>query len=154
MSPDEVARALVGAWSLVRYQVSVEDGQGGERVVFPLGERATGLLSYAEGGTVTALLSADTRASLGVDTLEEAHKASEAARAAAFDTYLAYGGTYRIEGDEVVHTLELSLQPDTVGTSQRRRFALDGRTLSLSYTSRSRSGRLRRHELVWARRSP
>lgn len=44
---------------------------------------------------------------------------------------LAYTGTYRIEGDEVVTNVEVSWYPHWAGTEQRRRFTLEGDTLTI-----------------------
>ena len=47
---------------------------------------------------------------------------SEEERAAAFSTYLSYCGTYEVEGDVVVHHIEMSLFPNWVGGEQKRQF--------------------------------
>lgn len=44
---------------------------------------------------------------------------------------LAYTGTYRIEGDEVITNVEVSWYPHWAGTEQRRRFTLEGDTLTI-----------------------
>ena len=44
---------------------------------------------------------------------------------------LAYTGTYRIEGDEVVTNVEVSWYPHWTGTEQRRKFTLEGDKLTI-----------------------
>ena len=41
-------------------------------------------------------------------------------------TALAYCGRYRVDGDCVVHTVEMSMYPNWVGTEQRRAYRFDG----------------------------
>ena len=47
---------------------------------------------------------------------------------------MSYAGRYRLEGDEIIHIVEMALTPDVVGLEQRRTIQLDGDTLTLSYT--------------------
>ena len=44
---------------------------------------------------------------------------------------LAYTGTYRIEGDEVVTNVEVAWYPHWAGTEQRRRFTVEGDELTI-----------------------
>lgn len=46
-------------------------------------------------------------------------------------TMLAYTGTYRVEGDEVVTNVEVSWYPLWAGTEQRRKFTLEGDKLTI-----------------------
>lgn len=121
-------------------------GGGTERE--PFGADARGLLMYGADGSMSAVLSRADRRPLGVERLETARHAPDAHRIAAFDSYLSYAGRWRVEGSEVVHTVELSLVPDTVGLEQRRAFALDGDTLRLTYTV-GRTPHI--YELTWTR---
>ena len=81
---------------------------------------------------------------------ETAHRASDDAKARAFDSYMSYTGRYHLEGDEVVHTVELALTPEAVGQAQRRRLRWEGATLALSYTVQGRQGP-RHYLLSWTR---
>jgi hypothetical protein len=56
---------------------------------------------------------------------------NDAERVAAFATYIAYWGTYEVDGDTVVHRLEGSLFPNWVGTELRRTFEIAGQVLVL-----------------------
>ena len=138
---------LIGTWSLTGFEITFEDDRP---PIQALGEGALGLLVYAADGHVMAVLSEPGRASLGVGGLETAHRATDAAKARAFDSYMSYAGRYRIEGDEIVHTVEMSLTPDVIGLEQRRQIRLDGDTLTLSYTIEGARGPHRRI-LSWTR---
>ncbi len=139
---------LLGAWHLVDCELIFSDGRP---AVQPYGPDGRGLIIYSPEGWMSATLSRADRAPLSVGSLEWAHRAHAAARAAAFDGYLAYAGRWRVEGDEVVHSVELSLVPDAVGAEQRRRVTFDGEELELSYSLTARSGVVRRYRLRWRR---
>jgi hypothetical protein len=83
--------------------------------------------------------------------LERAHHASAEAKAAAFDGYMSYAGRWYVEGDEVVHTVELALTPDAVGRAQRRTARLEAGGLCLTYDVTGRSGVVRNYRLDWVR---
>ena len=53
-------------------------------------------------------------------------------KVAAADTYLSYCGRYEIQGEKVVHHIEVSFFPNWLGVVQKRIFEFDGNTLSLS----------------------
>ena len=136
---------LVGAWSLAKWRIEYGDG----RVTHPFGADARGRLLYQAGGRMCATVSAATRPGLGH---ANARHASVARKAAAFDTYFHYAGTWRLEGDVVVHAVEFALNPDMIGTEQRRSATFDGPDrLTLSADERQDKKRMRRHVLTWER---
>lgn len=138
--------AIVGTWDLVAFTTTFSDGRP---VQHPYGERPVGRIVYTGDGHVSAVLSRADRA--GGTDLETAFRATEAEKAAWFDSYLSYAGRWRVEGDEVVHTLELALLPSMVGSEVRRRFVLDQERLVLCYTRTPRSGVTRTFTLTWER---
>jgi len=138
--------SLVGAWRLQRFVITFADGRA---PLYPFGEDATGQIIYSASGQMSAVLSRSQRAPLSATSLERAYAASAEAKAHAFDGYLSYAGTYRLEGDEVVHRVEMSMVPDTVGLEQRRRITWHGEILELSYEVTARSGITRRYTLRW-----
>lgn len=142
------AQDLVGTWGLVRFVLSFSDGRPD---VYPFGADAKGLIVYSAEGWMSAILSRADRGGFSATRLESASTAPLEEKAAAFDSYLSYAGTYRLEADEVIHDVHFALAPNTVGTQQRRRIAWDGRLLQLSYTLNARSGITRRYQLTWQR---
>lgn len=137
------ARRLVGAWRLVRWFITYEDG----RVTEPLGPGAEGLLVYTADGWMSAELMAAGRPRL---SRRNPRSASDDERAGAFDTYFAYCGRWRIEGDAVEHHVTLSHNPALVGTVQTRRIEMEAQDLTLS-AEESVTGGLRVHRLQWRR---
>ncbi len=106
---------LNGTWHLIGWQRIAGDGS----VSYPLGADATGLLIYAENGRMAVQISGVNRPQMaGSDPLGE----DEQARAGAYSTYLAYFGTYEVQGQSVVHHIEGSLFENWSGESQIRPF--------------------------------
>jgi hypothetical protein len=105
---------LVGTWRLVEWTFSVD----GQRQRKPFGGDPVGLLTYTADGHMSATLMRRDRPQPDTTTLSAA-PASERAQIAA--GYVAYAGPYRLEGDTVVHRVEVSLFPNWVGGEQARR---------------------------------
>ncbi|MCB9679279.1 MAG: lipocalin-like domain-containing protein [Alphaproteobacteria bacterium] len=131
---------LVGAWSLIDFRIAFDDGRP---PIEPYGAGATGWLLYAESGRMSAVISRAHREPLSVPRLEAAHRAPDAEKAAAFDGYLSYAGTWRLTGEEVVHDVTEALVPNIVGHAHRRRAALDDDVLTLSYRGGAKTYTLR-----------
>jgi hypothetical protein len=149
--PDELAKKFVGAWRLV----SVEGNPPGRRVVF---DRPTGLLLYDPSGrmSVQIVVRADRKPfapyakGLLSATLEE--------KAAAFDGYAAYFGTYTVDAKAgtVTHHLEDNLVPGRRGTENVRWFEFQGENrLALVPIEDGKGGVLPRRDatfkLLWER---
>ena len=139
---------LVGAWSLVDFRVEFDDGRP---AVHPFGEEAQGRLVYTAEGVVSAILARADRPALGRG-LETSALSSEELKARAFDGTLGYTGRWRLEGDQVIHQVEIAQLPDVEGQELRRRVRLVEGRLELSYERRTSSASLRRHRLLWERR--
>jgi len=144
LRPDQ----LHGSWLLERFVIRFADGRP---PVHPFGEDARGLLMYTPDGHMSAILSRAGRPLLDASRLETSAKAPAEEKAGAFDSYLSYGGRWSIDGDEVVHTVEYALTPNLVGRDNRRRAALDGDRVVLSYDVPARSGVTRHYSLTWRR---
>jgi hypothetical protein len=119
--PDELPKKFVGAWMLV----SVEGNPPGRPGVY---DRPSGLLMYDPSGrmSVQIVVRADrkpfapyTKGLLSA-TLEE--------KAAAFDSYAAYFGTYTVDAKAgtITHHLEDNLVPGRQGIDNVRWFQFQG----------------------------
>jgi hypothetical protein len=114
---------LVGTWALIATEWKSADG----RHLNPWGEGAIGVLTYDASGNMSAHVMRSDR---------PAHPAGapsgiDGAMAAAVAGYIAYFGTYEIEGGVVAHTVIGASLPAWVGTVNRRRFLVEGDTLML-----------------------
>ena len=116
--------------------------------MYPLGTDARGSLVYTAGGWMTAHVCAADRTALPT---QELRGGSDAARAAAFASYVAYCGPYEVVGDVVVHHVTMSLFPNWVGGVQRREFELTGDELVLRTPPLEVGGSLLVNELRWQR---
>lgn len=134
---------IVGTWRLVAWR-RLE----GNKITYPFGEDARGMLIYAEDGTMAVQMTAANRPSiqttdpLGGDVNQ---------RAAAYSTYLAYFGVWEAVGDKVIHQVEASLFPNWTATIQSRPFTYDGQELVLRTPPTSGANGTVVNEMVWVR---
>ncbi|HEX6349382.1 MAG TPA: lipocalin-like domain-containing protein [Candidatus Dormibacteraeota bacterium] len=142
MSPER--DPLVGTWRLVA--VSAHDAEG-KAIPEPNGPAPSGLLIYTAEGTIAVLISQGGRRRLSADRV--AAPAEE--RAEAFQTFFAYGGRYSVDGDRVIHHVEVSSVENWVGTELIRGLKLDGQRLTLRTPRLLVGGEARVTELVWER---
>jgi hypothetical protein len=139
------ASDLVGSWVLRSWVLTLEDGTVEE----PFGHEPQGLVVYTRDGRMITTIGHRERPALGKDL----SSGTDEARLAAIRTFIAYSGPFTIEGSDVVHDVEMSLEPAWLGTRQRRHVELadDGDTLFLSTDPLLVIGRRGRHRLRWER---
>ena len=136
--------SFVGAWSLVSYEARTAEGE----VSYPIGRDAIWYIMYTPDGHMSIAIMSANRANyasgdLRGGTVEE--------KLAAAETYLSYCGRYELNGDEVVHHVEVAFFPNRVATSQVRTFRISGDTLSLSTPPMLIEGKQQTGHLVWQR---
>jgi len=107
-----------GAWKLVSYEVEV---QSSGEIMLPMGKAPTGYVMFSPESRVWFVLTGDGR--------KPAKTAEE--KAALLDSLVAYSGTYRLEGDTWITSVEVAWNPAWVGTEQRRPFRLEGKLLKV-----------------------
>ena len=117
-----------------------------------MGPSPEGLLAYAPDGTMVTAFGQAGRDRDRFET-DDLTGGTDAERSAAFQSFIAYGGRYVIDGSTVIHTVEVSLFPNWVGTTQRRHWALDegGDRLTLVSPPITVGGQTRTQRLVWRR---
>lgn len=117
--------ALHGHWRLVSWTGVDADGNQ----VSHGGRRPRGDLVYLPSGRMAVQVQYDERPALGSRDLDAG---DQPAKAAAYDTYNAYCGTWSVPRDGVVvHHVELALHPDQPGMDKERPFELAGDELTL-----------------------
>lgn len=133
----EVTRLLIGNWKLVKYETFDRNG-----TVRP-GRYDVGRVAYEASGEMTAHLMRSDRAKDAPTT--------EAAQAAAYQSYIGYFGPFTVDAQEgtVTHHVIGSSLPNWPGTNQVRhyKFSEDGNQLTLSV----KSGERVTQTLTWAR---
>jgi hypothetical protein len=145
--PDALTKKFLGAWRLV----SVEGELPGRPGIY---DRPTGLIVYDRSGRMSAQIA--TRADR--KPLGPIAKASAEDKAAAFDTYIAYFGTYAVDAkaETVTHHIEESLAPGRRGADNVRWFEFQGNDrLLLIPVEDGKGGTLARkdatYKLLWER---
>jgi hypothetical protein len=138
-----VRERFVGVWTLLRYESRVNGGE----FLPAMGEGVSGRLMYDAQGTMAGQVMGAGRA---LFRNADFRKGADEEKQAAFESYIAYYGTYEVLEAErtVLHHVEGSLFPNWVGTTQRRLFEFDGGMLVLRQVSADRRSESR---LVWVR---
>ncbi|MFT5033404.1 MAG: hypothetical protein ACI89D_002629 [Bermanella sp.] len=131
---------LLGAWSLVSWSIEFSDARPAR---YPYGESAWGSIVYSDNGRMLAAISRDDREALSVAVPQQA---PDVEKIAAFDSFFSYGGSYSTEGDTVIHSVDIALNPNFVGSEQRRTILFEGDCLTLSAHEGARH-----HKLKWRR---
>jgi hypothetical protein len=147
----EIARALraadlVGTWRLRAWESVDDDGS----VEHPMGEAPEGVLVYTADGTMITTIGRAGRTPIdGGDVL--AGPVDQ--RLEAMVSFIAYSGSFGVDGGDVVHDVTMSLFPNWVGTTQRRHVALspDASILTLSADPFLVGGRRGAQRLTWER---
>lgn len=135
---------LLGTWKLV--SAEREDVATGQKTAF-LGENPSGVLHYLPDGRMMAII---TRAGRKAPAGRVAN-ATEAE--ALIRSMIAYGGTYRCEGDKVIHDCDISWNQSFTGTKQVRTMTFEGDHLTLSPppSPDPTDGTMSVRRLVWVR---
>ncbi len=126
------AKALLGSWQLVRFEVVRADN----RVFLPYGGSLSGILAYFGNGRMVVAWGNQDR--LRAKDPQRPTQAELAMRLKGFD---AYWGTYEVDAVRrvVVHHVEGCITPEATGTDRIRNVILDGDNLILM-TSPQRCG--------------
>lgn len=138
-------QALHGSWIL-----ESADVVDGDRIVdsAPFGSRPSGMLHYLENGCMAVLIAHEQRPVIAGGRTG----ATDAERLAAARTFTAYGGSYDVENDRVVHHVVINSFPNDVGVDYPRIARLDGNRLILA-TPRDLPADQRPMRLIWKRYS-
>ena len=129
---------LLGTWHLVSFITQFEDGS----TLLPYGAAAEGRIHYAQDGFMTAHLWDPDRhvADAGGDRNDPA--------------YFSYCGTYRVEGDQVMHTVAAATSKSWTGTDRLRTMAFKGDDIELIAEGVVFEGKSGRGILRWRRFKP
>jgi hypothetical protein len=140
-SAADLQKKFVGSWKLI----SIE---GTNR---PPNLTSVGMITYDSSGHMSVHIVRGERPAFPNGRA----KATDKEKAAAFDSYTAYYGTYTFEPENgiVIHHLEGSLSPGQIGQDNIRYFELEGNRLTLSVANDGKGGRLARKDttahLIW-----
>lgn len=136
---------LVGQWVLSSWEVVADDGRPPRH---PFGTDAVGRLTYTPSGQMSVTITASSRKRLEVDSIKQA---SEAQKAAAFESIFHYLGHYEVQDNAVVHNVLMSSNPNLEGTQQVRAARVHENCLVLETVVDPDLGGQTRHRLTWRR---
>jgi hypothetical protein len=113
---------LRGTWKLKSYVVTTATGDQST----PYGENPQGYLTYSADHRMHVIGAAGGR-SVPADAIPPDNE-----RAVLYDTMFAYAGTYSLQGDKVIHHVEVSWNEVWTGTDQTRAYEVHGNLLTLT----------------------
>jgi len=120
-----VQNPFVGTWRLRSYEGRRTDGE----VRYPWGQDPVGFLMYSQEGYVSVAMMSANRPRFAAKDIK---RGTTEEKVAAVDTYISYCGRYEVQGDMVIHHVEVCLFPNWIGNDQKRTFEFDGDRLLLS----------------------
>jgi len=132
----------LGTWKLESY--TTEDLATGQKSTL-LGLHPSGFLNYGPDCRMYAILVRDARQP------PASFVPTDAERIDLYSGFIGYAGTYRIEGDKVSHQIDASWNQSWTGTTQVRRFKIDGKRLYITTmpTKNALTGKESSSVLVW-----
>jgi hypothetical protein len=147
---NQIANRFAGAWRLV----SVEGHPPGLPGFY---DRPTGMIVYLASGQMIVQIAAKADRQPFAPFNQGRLSATPEAKAAAFDSYLAYYGTYTVDGQAgtVTHHIEDYSVPGRRGTANVRWFEFRGDRLVLIPVEDGKGGMIARkdatYKLLWER---
>lgn len=116
---------LVGTWRLVSFHVEAPDGS----ITYPWGKDVAGYITYTDWRRMAVVFQKADRPRSGSGDLWQ-RTAEE--KAEAYDTCIAYSGTYDVEANRVIHHVEVCTFQNYVGTDLVRAFEIEGNRVTLT----------------------
>jgi hypothetical protein len=104
---------LVGNWRLVSFEREYQ--ATGERE-YPMGKTPTGYIVFLTEGRMAVVITGEGRKAPTTDQ----------DFAGLYNSLVAYTGSYRVDGDKWMTTVDVSANPAWVGTDQTRTFRITG----------------------------
>ncbi|MDH3739866.1 MAG: lipocalin-like domain-containing protein [Alphaproteobacteria bacterium] len=128
---------LVGVWTLEATYAEDDDGNRTPA----LGDNPKGRIMYTDDGYMVAMTGYGGRQI-------PASGASDADKAAAFDSYMTYSGRWSVDGNVVTHVIDHATNPNWIGSSRERTVDHQGNRMVFSGIS---ADGVTRAIIVWRR---
>ena len=136
--------SLVGTWRLISCELRSANGE----INYPFGQDASGYITYTEDGYMFVAVMNSNRSKFASGDFK---RGTTEETVAAARTYLSYCGKYDIQGNTVIHRIEVSSYPNWIGMDQPRFFEFDGDRLILSSRPLLVDGIQQTFLVVWER---
>jgi len=133
---------FIGTWKL---RSAVQEDEETGKKSYPLGTSPTDYLNYSPDGRMMVILVGDDRKAPAGPV------ATDAEMIALYKSVVAYAGTYAIDGNQVIHHVDASVNERTTATKLIRFFTLrDGLLELITAPGPNRyDGRISVQTLVW-----
>ncbi|MFZ1905962.1 MAG: lipocalin-like domain-containing protein [Steroidobacteraceae bacterium] len=137
------ANSLLGTWKLQSFTLEYADTR---EKLEPFGAHPHGYLGYGPDGRMYAIIVHERRG-------RPPEIPSDAEKIDLFSGMGAYAGTYKVDGEIVRHYVDISWIESWTGTTQLRRFRVDGNLLYIQSPAAKDplDGRISSAVLVWAK---
>lgn len=138
-----------GSWNLVSYEL----WRSGDEVGYPMGRNAVGLLMYNVNGHMSVQVMRIDRPKSILSGHLDKNTSEKKKRKPAFESYVAYFGTYEVKEEEgtITHYIVGSLHPNLIGTAQKRFFKFSDDQLTLSTPPILVAGKQQIARIIWNR---
>ena len=141
---------LLGTWKLISVTAIFADGNIDKEA---FGTNPIGYISYTQEGKMMVIFSKSGRSLLSGNSASPLtaaiHSVPIEERAQAFSSFNSYAGSYTLDGDKVIHHVEIASIPNRVGKKLTRTFTLNKNRVTLK-TPPSKSDDIPKvFELVW-----
>ncbi|MBE9215695.1 lipocalin-like domain-containing protein [Plectonema cf. radiosum LEGE 06105] len=142
---------LLGTWKLISITAIFPDGKIDKEA---FGINPIGYITYTPEGKIMVIFSKSERPLLSGNSASPLttaiHSVPIEERSQAFSSFNSYAGSYTLDGNTVIHHVEIASIPNRVGKSLTRTFTLHGNRVTLK-TPPSKSDDTPKFELVWER---
>ena len=143
---------LLGTWKLISITAIFPDGNI-DREAF--GANPIGYITYTIEGKMMVIFSKSQRSLLSGNSASPLtaaiHSVPIEERAEAFSTFNSYAGSYTLDGDKVIHHVEIASIPNRIGKSLTRTFVLNGNQVTLKTPPSKSDDTPKIFELTWQR---
>lgn len=136
------AKKLVGVWQLE--DASTKEVETG-RPKSAYGAGAKGFIHYTNSGHMTAIITHGGRRNVDGDR----QSCPPEQKIEAYTTSMAYAGRYWVQGDQVIHRVEVATFPNWVGCDLVRYFRMEDNVVTLLTAPQMQDGVLSTIELTW-----
>ncbi|MBN2326191.1 MAG: lipocalin-like domain-containing protein [Candidatus Omnitrophica bacterium] len=138
---------FIGTWRLISFEMKSEKGD----VLYPFGKDSLGYIMYNHDGYMSVNFM---KAGRPLFASPDISLGNSEEKASAMDTYISYCGKYEVDGDQVVHHIEVSWFPNWSGIDQVRYYEFSGNRLTLKTPPVKAYGESYTGALVWERVEP
>ena len=119
-------KSIIGSWKLVSFEV--DDLGGDDGVRYPYGHDVSGVLIYEQHGSMCEIIAANTRPHVSAI---DASFMLDKEKIAITEHFSAFAGTFKIQGDKIIHHIEVSFHTKWTGTTLERSYSFEDEKLSI-----------------------